>query len=92
MLLERGLAASVITLGSAGALLATPHGRWHARNPEIDVVVGSGDAFLGSLVCALDSGQDWRAALGDSVVAGTANALSPGGRLFALEFFKKNTY
>jgi fructose-1-phosphate kinase PfkB-like protein len=94
MLLECGLAADVSTLGSTGGLLAAPQGRWHARNQEIDVAskVSSGDTFLGGFICALDSGKDWRAALGDSVATGTANVLSPGGGLLALEFFKKNTY
>jgi fructose-1-phosphate kinase PfkB-like protein len=34
MLAKRGLTASVITLGAAGALLATNEGRWHAQGPS----------------------------------------------------------
>ena len=87
---NRGLTASVITLGSAGALLASREGRWYARGPQVDVVstVGSGDSFLGGLASALDAGRDWADALCDAVAAGTANALLPGGAQFRLQDFE----
>lgn len=87
---DRGLAACVITLGAAGAILATSEGRWHAQGPRVRVVstAGSGDSFLGGLVCALDVGRDWSEALRDAVAAGTANALSAGGGQFTLEQFQ----
>lgn len=89
MLRERGQATSAITLGSAGALLATKEGVWHAQGPQVKAVstVGSGDAFLGGLVTALDGGKDWPAALREAVAAGTANTLSPGGGQFSLQDF-----
>jgi 1-phosphofructokinase family hexose kinase len=87
----RGIQACVITLGVAGALLATAEGRWHAQGPRVPVVstVGSGDAFLGGFVRALDAGSDWYTALGDAVAAGTANALSAGGGQFTLQEFDR---
>jgi 1-phosphofructokinase family hexose kinase len=87
---ERARAACVITLGSAGALLATSKGRWLAKGPQIRVVstVGSGDSFFGGLVGALDHGEDWPEALRSGVAAGTANALSAGGGRFALHDFQ----
>ena len=90
MLGERGMTACVITLGAAGALLATKDGRWHAKGPRVRVVstVGSGDAFLGGLLSAMDSGKDWPDALRDAGAAGTANVLSAGGGQFALQEFK----
>jgi len=90
MLIGRGLTACVITLGAAGALLATQEGRWQAHAPRVRVIstVGSGDAFLGGLVNALDGGKDWPASLSDAVAAGTANALSAGGGRFVFEEFK----
>ena len=90
ILSERGLTAGLITLGSAGALLATNEGRWHARGPRVRVVstVGSGDSFLGGLVSMLDRGKDWSEALCNAVAAGTANALSAGGGQFSLEHFR----
>ena len=90
MLGERGMTACVITLGAAGALLATKDGRWHAKGPRVRVVstVGSGDAFLGGLLSALDSGKHWPGALRDAGAAGTANVLSAGGGQFALGEFQ----
>lgn len=83
--------AALITLGSEGALLTTNEGRWHARGPRVAVVstVGSGDAFLGGLVSALERGKDWPQALCDAVAAGTANTLSAGGGQFKLQEFEE---
>ena len=91
MLGERGIVACVITLGAEGALLGTKEKRWHAQGPSIHVVstVGSGDAFLGGLVSALDRGSDWEEALRDAVAAGTANALSAGGGRFTTQEFQE---
>ena len=91
MLVERNLAACVITLGAAGALLATKAGRWQAQGPQVRAVssVGSGDSFLGGLLSALDEGKDWPEALRDAVAAGTANTLSAGGGQFTIQEFRK---
>jgi 1-phosphofructokinase family hexose kinase len=91
MLGERGIAACVITLGAAGAFLATKEERWHAQGPSVHVVstVGSGDSFLGGLVSALDRSSDWEVALRDAVAAGTANALSAGGGRFTTQEFQE---
>jgi 1-phosphofructokinase family hexose kinase len=90
ILVERGLSACAITLGAAGALLATKTGSWYARGPKVRAVssVGSGDSFLGGLLCALDEDKDWPEALQDSVAAGTANTLSAGGGQFTVQDFK----
>ncbi len=89
LLAERGIRACVITLGAAGALLATAEGRWHAQGPRVRVVsaVGSGDAFLAGFAHALDGDSDWSAALCDAIAAGTANALSAGGGQFTPQEF-----
>ena len=91
MLKERGVTAAVITLGSRGALLATKEGMWQAQGPHVNVIstVGSGDAFLGGLVSALDIGKDWSDALRNAIAAGTANALSAGGGQFTLQEFEE---
>jgi fructose-1-phosphate kinase PfkB-like protein len=88
---ERGHPAALITLGSEGALLATRDGRWHAQGPQVAVVstVGSGDAFLGGLVSALDRGKGWAESLCNAVAAGTANTLSAGGGQFKLQEFEE---
>jgi 1-phosphofructokinase family hexose kinase len=90
ILIDRGMRACVITLGSMGALLATQSGRWYARPPRVHVVstVGSGDSFLGGLVYAQESGKDWSEALCDAIAAGTANALSEGGGKFTIQQYK----
>lgn len=90
ILADRGLAASVITLWSDGAILATPEGMWHANGPRLRIVssVGSGDSFLGGLVYARERGKAWPEALQDAVAAGTANALSAGGGRFTIEEFR----
>src|SRR5690606_8004990 len=46
-LLARGPATAAITLGAAGAVLATPRGTWHAAAPPVPdgSAVGAGDAF-----------------------------------------------
>ena len=90
ILMDRGMQACVITLGSKGALLATKKEHWYAHPPPARVVstVGSGDSFLGGLVRALESGKDWSEALGDAVAAGTANALSEGGGQFTFHEYK----
>jgi fructose-1-phosphate kinase PfkB-like protein len=88
-LCELGMPAAVITLGAAGALLATAQGRWLARSPSLSVVssVGSGDAFLGGLVQARQRGGDWDAALRAAAAAGAANVLSAVAGQFSLEQF-----
>jgi 1-phosphofructokinase family hexose kinase len=90
MLVERGLSACAITLGAAGALLATKAGRWYAQGPQVRAVssVGSGDSFLGGLLSALDVDKDWPEALRDAVAAGTANTLSAGGGRFTIQEFE----
>ncbi|HEY7755631.1 MAG TPA: PfkB family carbohydrate kinase [Actinomycetota bacterium] len=78
-----GLGA-IVTCGADGALIAGPdgvvvHGRLYVQGPY---PVGSGDAFLGGLVTALDRGDPWRGALRLALGAATANAEVPGaGRL-----------
>jgi 1-phosphofructokinase family hexose kinase len=87
---EDAPAACVITLGSAGALLAVAKRRWSAQGPGISVVstVGSGDSFLGGFLAELDQGGDWSEALRSGVAAGAANALSAGGGRFAMHDFQ----
>ena len=91
ILVERNLTACAITLGAAGALLVTESGRWQAQGPEVHTVssVGSGDSFLGGLLCGLDEGRVWPEALRDAVAAGSANALSAGGGQFTSAEFKR---
>jgi 1-phosphofructokinase family hexose kinase len=78
--------AAIVTRGAEGAVVATPDGRalrarLYERGPY---PVGSGDAFLGGLVTALERDDGWDAALRLALGAGAANAELPGaGRLDA---------
>ena len=60
-----GSGAAIVTCGAEGAMVAGPdggvvHGRLYVKGPY---PVGSGDAFLGGLVTALDRGDPWRDAI-----------------------------
>jgi 1-phosphofructokinase family hexose kinase len=76
---------AVVTAGAQGAVALNRAGR--VLRAQLDVVgpypVGSGDSFLGGLLCALTSHpDDLDAALTLATAAGAANALMPGaGRL-----------
>jgi 1-phosphofructokinase family hexose kinase len=79
--------AAIVTRGAEGAVVVTPDGdvlraRLYERGPY---PVGSGDAFLGGLVTALNRGSGWNDALELALGAAAANAELPGaGRLDAV--------
>jgi fructose-1-phosphate kinase PfkB-like protein len=79
--------AAIVTRGAEGAVVVTPDGdmlraRLYERGPY---PVGSGDAFVGGLVTALDRGSGWHDALALALGAAAANAELPGaGRLDAV--------
>jgi ribokinase len=64
-LLERGVEAVVVTLGPAGALIATPDGIEHARPFPVRAVdtVGAGDCFTGALAVEIGAGRSLRDAV-----------------------------
>ena len=86
-----GVRSVVLTLGKDGAVLITAAGSWHAVPPTIQTVssVGSGDAFFGALIVALERGMSQAIALSWGVAAGAAKAMSAGGASFALETFRE---
>jgi 1-phosphofructokinase family hexose kinase len=81
-----GQGAAIVTRGADGAVVAAPDGsvlraRLYERGPY---PVGSGDAFLGGLITALERGEPWPPALRLALGAAAANAEQPGaGRLDA---------
>ncbi|MFO7260248.1 MAG: hexose kinase [bacterium] len=79
-LLACGPAAVAVTMGAAGAVLATRRGTWHAAAPPIrdGSAVGAGDAFLAGLLAAMEEGAEPPEALRAAVAAGTATLLSDG--------------
>lgn len=76
----RGAGQAVVTMGAAGAVLATAAGTWVARPPELSPVnaVASGDAFLAGLLAGLAAGRDAASALCFATAAGAANTQSFG--------------
>jgi 1-phosphofructokinase family hexose kinase len=90
----RGTPLVAVTLGAAGAVLATPQAVWHAPAPRAATAddgrsfrsgsaVGAGDAFLAGLLAALRHTADSRAVLRYAVAAGSAVLLSTGTTLLA---------
>ncbi len=80
-LIEAGRAEIVaLTLGDAGAMLATRDGAWVACPPRVKVVstVGAGDSFLAVLTMELMAGRTPDEALVRGVAAGSAALLKPG--------------
>jgi tagatose 6-phosphate kinase len=88
-LLEDGISKVAVTLGKDGAVLCSEVGAWKATPPTIELVssVGSGDAFLGGLLFALEDGASADVALRSAVAAGAANALEFGGGRLSLNTF-----
>lgn len=86
LLLAQGVSAVLATLGSKGALLATPAGSWFASHPPIipRSTVGAGDSALaGYLLAAVDGGSP-PDCLRQAVAHGAAAAALPGSALPAL--------
>jgi len=88
-LLEDGISKVAVTFGKDGAIFFTEAGTWIARSPLVKVVssVGSGDAFLGGLLFALDRDDSFEVALRKAVSAGAANALEFGGGKLSISEF-----
>ena len=76
---DHGL-ATVVTLGSDGALAAGPGGRWRIGGLAVAPVdtTGAGDAFTGALAAALDNGMALPGALRRASVAGGLACLARG--------------
>jgi 1-phosphofructokinase len=77
-LLAMGARAAVISVGSAGALSASPAGFWRARPPAIAArnTVGAGDAMVAGLAYALTQSQPPVNALHLATALGCAAAAS----------------
>jgi 6-phosphofructokinase 2 len=90
-LCQEGTPTVAITLGAAGAVLASVDGVWHAEAERLDQgsAVGAGDAFLAALLLSLDRGEPAPEALRAAVTAGAAALESTGGDLLALEEYRR---
>ena len=83
VLVERGVATVMATLGAAGAVLVTAEGAWHAAAPKIHVLstVGAGDSSVAGYVLADVRGGDATERLCTAVAYGSAAAGLPGTAL-----------
>jgi 1-phosphofructokinase family hexose kinase len=75
-LVERGAATAIVTDGERGAWASDGHSGWRVRVPRIATAnpVGSGDAFTGGLLVAIEAGRGLEDALASAAAAGAANA------------------
>lgn len=80
---ERGIANVLVTLGSAGALLARNDGVWYAQAPKVTVLstVGAGDSSVAGFILAHQQGADPGRCLATAVAYGSAAASLPGTTL-----------
>ena len=83
LLVERGVATVMATLGAAGAVLVTAEGAWRAAAPKVHVLstVGAGDSSVAGYVLADVRGGDATERLRTAVAYGSAAAGLPGTAL-----------
>ena len=83
LLVERGVATVMATLGVAGAVLVTAEGAWRAAAPKVHVLstVGAGDSSVAGYVLADVRGGDATERLCTAVAYGSAAAGLPGTAL-----------
>jgi 6-phosphofructokinase 2 len=87
-LVRRGRAEIVaVTMGAAGALLATKEGVARLWSPKVEArsAVGAGDSFVGAMTLALSQGKPIDDAVLFGIAAGAAAALTPVAKLCARE-------
>ncbi|MBL8048681.1 MAG: 1-phosphofructokinase [Chthonomonas sp.] len=73
----------VVSRGHQGAVLATAHGVWLGRSPEVDAksTIGAGDSFLGGFLAQLVKGAAPEEALRWGLAAGAATATTDGTQI-----------
>jgi 6-phosphofructokinase 2 len=73
----------VVSLGAAGALLASAKGLTRLRAPTVQIVskIGAGDSMVAGIVLALVRGQTLENAVRFGIAAGAAAVMTPGTEL-----------
>ena len=82
-LLARGPQLVILSLGGAGAVLASGAGVWEARPPVVkaDSAVGAGDSLVAGFLVGWSKTRDLAAAFRWAIASGTAAAMTPGTEL-----------
>lgn len=97
-LLDRGIAIAGITMGAAGAVMATRDGTWYGSIPAstgmnagIQVVntVGAGDAFFAGMIHAMAEGLEPASILVEAIACATAKVLVHGAGAFPVDEAKR---
>ncbi len=73
----------VVSIGAAGAVMASPDGTFIGRPIAVDAksTIGSGDSLVGGMLGALDNGADLSEALRAGMAAGAATATTGGAEI-----------
>jgi fructose-1-phosphate kinase PfkB-like protein len=89
-LAKKGIQAVSITLGEQGAVLWQSGKAWSGKVPPTRRLstVGSGDAFLGGLLCGYSNSEGVEDVLRIAIAAGAANTLSMGGGRFTRQEYE----
>ncbi len=79
--------AVVVSLGAAGALVASAEGTERVQAPLVPQKskIGAGDSTVAGIVLALSRGKSWREAIRYGVAAGAAAVMTPGTELCCRE-------
>lgn len=84
LLIEKGQAqVVVVSMGAAGALLATAHGFERIRAPTVNIQskIGAGDSMVAGIVLALARGKSVPEAVRFGIAAGASAVSTPGTEL-----------
>ena len=81
-LLDAGFASVVLTLGSAGALVATAEALTHIDSPKVEAVdtVGAGDSFAGAFCHRILEGDSMADAAAFACRVGAFSVTRPGAQ------------
>jgi 6-phosphofructokinase 2 len=86
-----GAACLILTLGAAGAVAATPAGRFHVSPPDAPIVskVGAGDSFAAGFIVGLGRTGDIHEGLRRAMAAATSAITTPATELCTREGVEK---
>lgn len=80
---KRGVTIAIVSIGAAGAAMASSEGTFFAKPPNVETIstIGSGDSLVGAFLAALEDGRSHDEALRLGVAAGAATAATGGAEI-----------